>query len=253
MPLMWERLDVDEVPPVEDSTFLVAVSTMAPQYVPLYSHARELARYLLGKVEFRKFATLYSSALPAAVTIDQDDIARLQSNHFYSHEGKKRLILFAGDGSPFEHQMEYAHRILSFARELGSRRVISLGARWTESPAPPGSEMRVVGFSSDERGAGELEELGVGVIKAEPGPFFPNLVVGMAEEYGMRGYKIGVDHGEPLPHPRSVAAMLGVLSKMLGLAVDTSELVASAKEIERQGQEGSGLPEMKRERSGIYG
>jgi len=249
---MWERLDVEEMPPAEDSTLLVSVSTMAPQYVPLYSHARELGRFLLAKAEFKRFATLYSSALPAAVAIEDDGIARLQSNQFYSHAAKTRVIMFAGDGSPFDHQIEYAHSILSFARELGTKRVVSVGARWTESPGAPSSEMRPVGFASDAKGTEELEALGVEVVKAEPGPFFPNLVVGMAEDYGMRGYKIGVDHGEPLPHPRSVAVILGVLSRMLGLDVDTRELVASAKEIESQGR-GSGLPEVKRERSGIYG
>ena len=68
----------------------------------------------------------------------------------------------------------------------------------------------------------------------------------------MRGYKLGVDHGEPLPHPRSVALIVGVLSKMLGLDIDVKELVARAKELEREGKE-QGLPEVPRERGGIYG
>ena len=64
---MWERLEVEEMPAVEESVLLVALSTMAPQYEPLYSHARELSRFLLRKMEFKRFATLYSSSLPADV------------------------------------------------------------------------------------------------------------------------------------------------------------------------------------------
>jgi len=81
---MWERLEVDAKPAVEDSVLLVALSTMAPQYEPLYSHARELSRFLLRKMEFKRFATLYSSSLPADVEIGEDGLARLRSNNFYS-------------------------------------------------------------------------------------------------------------------------------------------------------------------------
>jgi len=42
----------------------------------------------------------------------------------------------------------------------------------------------------------------------------------------MRGYKVSVNHGEPLPHPRSVARMLEVLSKMVGFEIDLDELQA---------------------------
>jgi proteasome assembly chaperone (PAC2) family protein len=249
---MWERLEVEEKPAVEDSVLLVALSTMAPQYEPLYSHARELSRFLLRKMEFTRFATLYSSSLPAEVTIGEDGLARLHSNHFYSCAGRRRIIMLAGDGSPFDDQQQYAHSVLSYARRLGATEVISIGARWSESPVPPGVPLRPVGFATDAEGVKELEGLGVTITKSEPGPFFPNLVVGMAADYGMRGYKVGVDHGEPLPHPRSLIQILGVVSKMLGFEVDLKELVARAKELEREGAE-PGLPEVRRERGGIYG
>jgi proteasome assembly chaperone (PAC2) family protein len=249
---MWERLEVDAEPAVEDSVLLVALSTMAPQYEPLYSHARELARFLLRKLEFERFATLYSSSLPADVAIGDDGLTRLRSNSFYSCPGKRRMIMLAGDGSPFDDQQEYAHSVLSYARRLGAKDVISIGARWSESPVSPGVPLTPVGFATDAAGVKELEGVGVTITKGEPGPFFPNLVVGMAVDYGMRGYKLGVDHGEPRPHPRSLIQILGVLSKMLAFDVDLKELVARAKEMEREGPE-EGLPEVRRERGGIYG
>lgn len=249
---MWERLEVEEMPPAQDSVLLVALSTMAPQYVPLYSHARELSKFLLKSLDFKKFATLYSSSLPAAVTIEDDGRARLHSNQFYYLAGRRRTIMLAGDGSPFDDQQEYAHRVLSFARGLGASEVISIGARWSESPAPAGAPLKPVGFATDTGGVSELEGLGVTITRDEPGPFFPNLVVGMAVDYQMRGFKLGVDHGEPLPHPRSLIKILGVLSKMLGFEVDTGALAERAKELERQGEK-EGLPEIRRERGGIYG
>ncbi len=249
---MWEKLVVEEEPGVEDSTLVVALSTMTPQYEPLYSHARELSRFLLRKLEFRKFATLYSSSLPADVAIGDDGVVRLRSNSFYSFSAKRRLIILAGDGSPFDDQQEYAHSVLTYARRLGVEEVVSVGARWSESPVPAGVPLKPVGFASDAAGVKELEGLGVTITKGEPGPFFPNLVVGMAGDYGMRGFKVGVDHGEPLPHPRSLLQILGVLSKMLDLSVDTKELLARAKELEKEGAEAA-LPDVRRERGGIYG
>lgn len=249
---MWERLEVVEMPPEEGSVLLVCLSTMAPQYVPLYSHARELAKFLLKKVDSKMFATLYSSSLPAAVTVEEEGVARLYSNRFYTMAGRKRVILLSGDGSPFDDQQDYAHTVLSFARTLGADEVVSVGARWSEPPAPAGVPLKAVGFATDASGVKELEGHGVTITKGEPGPFFPNLLVGMAQDYGMRGFKVDVDHGEPAPHPRSVMLMLEVLSRMLGLEVDTATLAASAKEMESKGQDQS-FPEVPRERGGIYG
>ncbi|MDG6967558.1 MAG: PAC2 family protein [Nitrososphaerota archaeon] len=248
---MWERLEVEGAPAAEESTLLVCLSTMAPQYVPLYSHARELAGFLLKNVDSKVLATHYSSSLPAAVTIEQEGVARLYSNQFRAIRGRKRIIVLSGDGSPFDDQQDFAHSALSFAARLGATEVVSVGARWAETPAPPGSPLRPVGYATDAAGVKELEGYGVAITRGEPGPFFPNLVVGMAPDYGMRGFKLGVDHGEPLPHPRSVMLILGVLSKMLGLEVETKALEARAKEMESEG--GHGLPEVGRERSGIYG
>lgn len=249
---MWQRLEVEEMPQPEDSVLLVCLSTMAPQYAALYSHARELAKFLLKKLEFKRFATLYSSSLPAAVAIEADGVVRLESNQFYTYPGRRRVIMLAGDGSPFDDQQEYAHWVLSFAQRLGAKEMISVGARWSDSPIPAGGALKPVGYGTDFVAVKELEALGVKVAKSEPGPFFANLVVGMAPDYGMRGFKLGVDHGEPAPHPRSLIEILGVLSKMLGLELDTRPLAASAKEMEKAGPQ-EGLPDVRRERGGIYG
>jgi proteasome assembly chaperone (PAC2) family protein len=256
---MWERLVMedsvdDEVSATEESVLIVALSTMVPQYQALYSHARELSRLLLDSLEFRKLATLYSSSLPPEVVIEGDGVLRLRSNEFYSHRGRQRMILLAGDGSPFDDQQQYAHTVLSFARRLGVTRLISVGARWSESPAPAGSPLKPVGFATDAAGVKELEGLGVTITRSEPGPFFANLIVAMAEGYGIRAYKLGVDHGEPSPHPRSLIQIVDVLSKMLGVVVDVGELVTRAKEMEREGTPSvQGLPDVSHERTGIYG
>jgi len=249
---MWEMLEVDESPRLDDAILLVALSTMAPQYRALYSHARELSKYLIRKLEFRKIATLYSSSLPPAVSISDAGVARLNSNSFYVYSGKRPVVMVAGDGSPFDDQQQYAHSVLSFAQQIGVKKVISVGARWSDAPIAPGSTPKVVGFSNDVDGVKELEGDGVEVTKSEPGPFFANLVVAMSGDYGMRGYKIGVDHGEPVPHPKSLIQILRVLEKMAGIKVEVKELQERAANMKDEEVTGS-MPEVAREREGIYG
>ncbi len=69
------------------------------------------------------------------------------------------------------------------------------------------------------------------VLRNESAYYFGNLIVGMAPLYGMRGFKFSVNHGEPLPHPKSTISFLRILSKY-GLEVETSELESQAKELE---------------------
>jgi proteasome assembly chaperone (PAC2) family protein len=160
--------------------------------------------------------------------------------------------LLTGDSSPQDEQYEFADSVLSYAKELGVGEVISIGTRWTEEVAPPTAIPKVTGFSTDEAGVEVLKGHGVEVIREEPAPFFASLVVGLSEKFGMRGYKLSVDHGEPIPHPLSVIQLLGVLEKMLGFHVATDELQAKAREMANEIQSDS-PPESPHERGGVYG
>jgi proteasome assembly chaperone (PAC2) family protein len=228
---LWSKLAAirDEVP-LTDPVLIVAVSTSLPQYRVLYSQARELAKFMQRKMGFERFASLYASALPPAFLIRQDGSAGLVETHFSLHRGEKRdIVLFTGDSSPVDEQYEFADVVLSYAQKLGVRELFSVGARWTEQPIPALDVPKVLGFATDIQGVQNLESNGVQIIKEEPAPFFASLVVGRAELFGMRGYKLAVNHGEPIPHPKSVKEFLAVLTKMVGFQVDTKELDELAK------------------------
>ncbi len=130
-------------------------------------------------------------------------------------------------------EYDFGDQILSFAQKLGVREVVSLGARWNEDPVSPFEMPKVIGFSSDEDGVEELKALGVEIEKEESAYFFANTVVGLVPKYSMRGFKLSVNHGEPRPHPKTVMAFLGVLSKMMREDVELSELQASSQELEK--------------------
>jgi proteasome assembly chaperone (PAC2) family protein len=250
---MWEKIVVTDEPKMQDPVLLVALSTSLPQYRALYSQARELGRFMLKNMDFQKFATVYASALSPSVVISEDGTSRMVSDEFYSLKAKRDIILLVGDSSPLDEQYEFCTSVLKFARRLGVKEMISVGARWAEQAAPLSEEPKVLGFSTDADGVEALKALGVKIIADEPAPYFASLIVGMASRYGMRGYKIAVNHGEPAPHPRSLIQILSVLSKILNFEVETKELVEKAREAKSENESPVGMPPLPRERQGVYG
>jgi proteasome assembly chaperone (PAC2) family protein len=219
---------------------LVALSTSVSQYKALYSQARELSNYLLKTLKFDEVAVLHSSALQPEVIVKEDGTAVLPTCKFYVHRGKRDLLLFAGDSSPGDDQLEFTRIVLDFADKAGVKEVYSVGARWSENPVPAFDDPHVNGFATDKDGVKKLKENGVDIIESEPAPFFASIIVGMAPEYGMKGYKISVDHGEPIPHTRSVIKMLEVLSAIIGFKVEMDELKALVKAPPQERPPGTG-------------
>ena len=230
---LWNKLEIFSEPELShDPLLLISVSTSIPQYRILYSQARELANFLIEKVDFKLFATLYSSSMPPAVRIAADGIAELAKVDFYHHfNGKRDIILFSGYSSPASGEYEYAEVVLSYAKKLGIKELLSLGARWSDQPVSPYEYPVVYGFASDLDGVRWLEANGVNVLKNESAFYFANLIIGMAPLYGMRGFKLSVNHGEPTPHPKATSSFLKILSKF-GIEADTSDLSRQARELD---------------------
>jgi len=253
---MWEKVVwKGEALRLRRPVLLVALSTSNPQYKTLYSHARELGHFLLKKLEFRRLATIYASALPPATVIEDDGTARLASaNLDYLSSVSRDIVLLTGDASPLDEQYEFCDTVLRLAKELDVVDLVSIGTRWTESVESGDTSPKVLGFATNQRGVEELTGYGVTIIKDEPAPFFASMVVAMAEARGITGYKLSVNHGEPSPHPKSLIELLRVLSKMLEIKVDTTDLEASAKQMAVDLQQAESPPDMPpRARSGVYG
>ena len=230
---LWKLLQSFlEKPELRDPLLIACLSTSNPEYRLLYSQARELARFLQNKLDFKLVASLYSSALPPEVKVTNDGVVGLVSNDFYLHTGRSRdYLLLAGHSSPIEDQFEYGEAVLSYVESLGVKEMVSFGARWTESVVSPLDTPKVTAFASDEEGAKRLESAEITLSKNEAAFYFANLIVPLCKFHGMRGYKISVDHGEPVPNPKSVIEFLSVMSRMFGLSVDDSDLREQAKQL----------------------
>ena len=198
---------------------------------------------MLRRMKFERIATIRASAFPPEVIIRDGGISTLPECQFHLNREERDLVLFTGDTGPMDEQYEFTTTFLDYAEELGVKELYSVGTRWAENPLPPGTESEPNGFSTDRVGVAKLKKNGVKIIAEESAPFFASMVVGMAKERGIRGYKLSVDHGEPSPHSRSAARLLGVLSSMAGFRVQLEEPKASS--------ESSSPPEQARD-SAIY-
>lgn len=221
---MWTAFEKRKTPPLKDPAIIVAVSTSMPQYKAMYSQARELGEYMLQHMNFQRVATIFCSSFPPEVIVREGGISTLPQCRIDLSRGDGRdMLLLTGDTSPMDHQYEFAEVILDYATELGVRELYSVGARWAENPLPPETEPEPNGFSTDAVGVAKLKRNGVKLLSEEPAPFFASTVVGMARKHGIRGFKLSVDHGEPSPHTKSVARLLGTLSSMAGFRYRAEE------------------------------
>ena len=230
---MWDKWEVHGKPDLKGASMIITLTTSMPQYLMLYSQGRELAEYLKNHLHVKHFATYYSDSMPPDCLIRSDGTAGLYSCEFHYFEGRtgKRIILLSGESSPQTEMYWFADRVLSFARDLGVKEMFSIGTRWTESPT---IEMKpqVLGFGSDADAVDRLRRNGVRILSDEQAPYFGSLVVGMSKLYGITGYKLSVNHGEPRPHPRSVKALLQVLFSLLDFMIDTTELDQKARQMD---------------------
>lgn len=231
---MWKLLQtISEPKSLRDPLLIVCLSTSNPEYKLLYSQGKELGRFLLRKLAFEQIASLYSSALPPEVKVSNSGVANLASNNFYVYHGAIRdFVLLAGHSSPIEDQYEYGETVLTFAKKLGVKEIVSFGARWIETVAPPLEKPRITGFASDEEGTKRLEDAGIPILRNESAYYFANIIVSQSRFYEIRGYKLSVDHGEPSPSPKSLIAFVGILERMFGLKVDDSDLHVQARELD---------------------
>src|SRR5271157_4627056 len=169
---MWMDMKTSPRKKFVRPALLVSVSTSIPQYKALYSQAKELSKYLLSSMKFEEVAVMHSSAFSPEVIVNDDGISVLPSCRVYAHKGKTDLLLFAGDASPMDDQLEFTKMLLDFARKAGVREIYSVGARWSETPIPPFDEPKVKGFATDKEGVKRLKSSGVEILGSEPAPFF---------------------------------------------------------------------------------
>ena len=197
------------------------------------------AEHLIDKLKAKKFADIYSQFFPPQVLVGDDGVVRLVSNElFYYKSGKKKqtdIIFLVGDyqGLTPEGQYELSIKILEIAEEYGVKKIFTLGGyglgRMVE-------KARVLGAATSPDLVEEMKKHGVVFQEGEPGSGIvgaSGLLLGIGKIQGIEGACLMGETSGYFADPKSAQAVLGILTKILNVEIDYSELESKATQIEK--------------------
>lgn len=219
------------------------------------------AEHLVDQLKAIKFAEIFSKYFPPQVLVNDYGVIRLVSNemHYVSRPGAANdLVIMTGDyqGLTPEGQYELSDRTLQVIKELGVRRMYTLGGyglgRMIEKP-------RVLGAATDPALVEEMKAQGVTFSKGEPGSGIvgaSGLLLGLGKLYGMSSVCLMGETSGYFVDPKGAQAVLEVLARILGIKIDFSELEEKALQIDQitsKLKEAEPEPQPKREDLGYIG
>ncbi len=198
--------------------------------------------YLKDKLQAQAFGTIHSKFFPPQVYVSEEGLIRLVSNDLYfyrgSGSGQRDLILLGGDyqGISPEGQYELTDKVLSLCAQMGVKELFTL-AGFAQGHLVEGP--RVLGAATSAARVEQMKKFGVVFSRNDPGGGLigaSGLFLGLGRVYGMEGVCLMGETSGYFVDPRSAEAVLRVLTKVLNLEVDFTELEQKAREIDRIAQ-----------------
>lgn len=200
------------------------------------------ADYLRDQLHAKPLASVYSKFFPPQVYVNEEGVIRIVSQELTfrkgSRAGERDLLILGGDyqGISPEGQYELTHRVLQFCAELGVREVYTLAGfaqgHVIEQP-------RVLGAATSSARVEAMKTHGVVFSRNDPGGGLigaSGLFLGLGRTFGMEGVCLMGETSGYFVDPRSAEAVLKVLTKVLGVSIDFSDLESKAQEIDRIAQ-----------------
>jgi len=192
------------------------------------------ADHMIKEFKAQKVAELISPHFPHQVLMQKNGMMRMLKNKFYLIPGKKNdILILVGDVQAVtsEAQYEITGKMLDYFEKKGGKIIYTLGGYGTgKAPEKP----QVFGSASHKEIIPEHQKAGI-VFGKSHGSIIgaAGLLLGLGKLRGVKGVCImGETHGGYVD-ARSAQAVLEVLSKLLGMKIDTSKLDLRAKESEQ--------------------
>ncbi len=197
------------------------------------------ADHMVKSFSARHFADMYSPHFPPQANILPDGTVELPHDSFYYWKNRSKskrssdLIFLVGDyqsTTPFGHY-ELASEVIRFARKLGVKTVITLGGYGVGYMS---KNPRVFAAVSDAKTKKQIELAGASFDKTGGIVGAAGLLIGLAGLNKMRAICLmGETHGQIID-ARSAKSVLDVLTKLLRLEIDTTELEKRAEDIDKE-------------------
>ena len=196
-----------------------------------------VAEYMIHMLGAEKIAEIHSLYFPPHVIIEENGVARLVRNELYLHHTDTRDVVFlVGDYQSTSNEGHYilTDQYLDIAADLGVQRIYTLGGfgvgHFVEEP-------RVLGAVSRAELRPEIEAAGVVFQRDEPGGGgiigAAGLLLGLGALRNIDAVCLMGETSGYLVDPRSATSVLALLSRLLNIPVDPTQLNDRAAEMER--------------------
>jgi len=221
-------------PALRDPSFIAAWPGMGGVAVIAAKHLKdELGAEEFGSIEPYDFFDL--GAISVRDHIVEEPEFPESKFYFWESGGGKDLIIFIGEAQPPVKGYRFANLVLDVAKRLRAKRVYTFAAapghiHHTRRP-------KVLGVTTHPGMIEELKRNGVIPMGAGSISGLNGLLLGVAKERNMEGIcllgEIPV-YVTQVPNPRSAKAVLEVLTRLLAIEVDLSELDNWARNAEAE-------------------
>ncbi|UCF44682.1 MAG: PAC2 family protein [Candidatus Bathyarchaeota archaeon] len=183
-------------------------------------------RYLIKKLNAKKFAHLYSPHFPYFVLVNKKGNVRLLrgSFHFWKNkEGGNDLILFTGDSQSqtIEGQYEIAGRMLDFAQKHNVKTIVTIGGYRREAKDKP----KVFAAATVQDLLDKALQAGAAVSNSgSPIVGTAGLILGLARFKKINALCLLGETRGYLPDPLAARSVLEVLKTTLNFEIDLTGL-----------------------------
>ncbi len=201
---------------------------------------RIAAGYLIEQLKAEEFAEIFSPHFMPFVLLHQSSAVHVLKNELYFWKAKSKkqrdLIILVGDSQSIDPAGHYeiVEAVLTFLEKYGVKEMITIAGL---NVGKLEKEPKVIGAVSEPSVAKKYAKHGidfdagskVGTIVGASGLF-----IGLGRYHGMKGLcLLGETSGFPIiPDPRSAEVVLKVLTKILNVKINMSELKNKVKEME---------------------
>jgi len=205
------------------------VSLTAAKYLVEKLNAKEI-----GEIEPVKFFE------PMGVTVRDNvvDNPRFPENRFYywqSAKAQHSLVIFIGEEQPSSKGYDLVNCVLDVAQKLKVQRVYSCAAAVTR--IHHSEEVKVWGAATTSDLLDELGKHNVILRGNLRIAGLNGLILGMAKERGMEGICLLGEvpaYATQIANPRASLSVLGILTEMLGITIDLTELGQLAEQVDKE-------------------
>jgi uncharacterized protein len=195
-----------------------------------------VAEYMIHMLGAKKIGEIHSIYFPPQVLLDEHGTARLPKNDLFYYESENRHIIFlVGDFQSTSNEGHYllADQYVDIAGELKVKRIYTLGGFGVGHLV---AEPRVIGAVNKPEIRGELEAAGVIFDRDQQGSGIigaAGLMLGIAALQGIDAVCLMGETSGYLVDPMAATNVLAMLTKLIDVPVDPTQLNVRATEMEK--------------------